>query len=121
MKTKTPGLFTDVPEFVARKLDVFFQRVYAERGRQLEKWGVQRHPWTTETASTAHDSLAFTYRQECERKTKAGTVTWVDILLEEVFEAAAETDARRIREELVQVAAVTAAVIEQLDEVIGNG
>lgn len=44
-----------------------------------------------------------------------GTVTWADILLEEVFEALAENDSQRLRDELVQVAAVAVKWIALLD------
>lgn len=108
-----------VAEHVGRRLKSIFKRIEAERHRQLAKWGVQRHPWTTEQAARSHESLAYTYRRECDRKSKAGTVTWVDILLEEVFEAAAETDPGKIRAELIQVSAVCAAAIEQLDDHLG--
>lgn len=44
-----------------------------------------------------------------------GTVSFADILLEEVFEALAEDDPARLRAELVQVAAVAVQWIEALD------
>jgi hypothetical protein len=44
-----------------------------------------------------------------------GTLTWVDILREEVFEAFAETDPALLRAELVQVGAMAAKWIESID------
>jgi len=44
-----------------------------------------------------------------------GTVTWADILLEEVAEAFAEDDPAKLREELVQSGAVILKWIEKLD------
>ena len=66
--------------------------VSAERARQDAKWGEQNHP-------------AF----------KHGEVTYRDILLEEVFEALAESNQARLRAELVQVAAVAVAWVEKID------
>ena len=43
-----------------------------------------------------------------------GTVTWRDILTEEVFEAYAEDNPLRLQEELVQVAAVVVKMIAAL-------
>lgn len=44
-----------------------------------------------------------------------GTVTWWHILREEVFEASAEVDPAKLREELIQVAAVAMKWIEAID------
>lgn len=44
-----------------------------------------------------------------------GTVTWRDILTEEVFEAYAEDDPIAVRAELVQVAAVAVKMIAAID------
>jgi hypothetical protein len=42
-------------------------------------------------------------------------VTWAHILTEEFYEALAEADPEKLREELVQVAAVAVAWVECLD------
>jgi predicted metal-dependent peptidase len=57
------------------------------------------------------------YQQITELKDKAGTLTWMDILREEVFELAAEPDSdwERQRRELIQVAAVAVAMVEAGD------
>lgn len=44
-----------------------------------------------------------------------GTVTWRDILSEEVFEAYAESDPEKLRAELIQVAAVAVKMVDALD------
>lgn len=70
--------------------------VIDERVRQHMKWGTQRHSWPE----------------------------WITILTEEVGEAAQQACAihwnhantERLREELVQVAAVAVAIIEHIDE-----
>jgi SpoVK/Ycf46/Vps4 family AAA+-type ATPase len=44
-----------------------------------------------------------------------GEISWSNILMEEVYEAFAETGPEKQREELVQVAAVAVEIIEYLD------
>jgi len=59
--------------------------------------------------------LARWAKDATDTAAKNGTVTFTDILLEEVFEALAESDPARLRAELIQVAAVTVQWIEALD------
>lgn len=84
-----------------------------ERGRQYKKWGPQHHPDGTSHAGYA--TMRDEARESCDDYAARGEVTWLDILLEETYEAAAERDEDRLREELVQVAAVAAAWIEDID------
>lgn len=51
----------------------------------------------------------------CDRAAQDGTVSWADILLEEVYEALAENDPVKLRTELVQVAAVAVQWIQAID------
>jgi hypothetical protein len=85
----------------------------AERERQLVKWGPQQHPDGT---SIGHAEAANHYRALADVRAARGALTWLDILLEEVFEAAAETGAEALRAELVQVGAVATAWIEDIDK-----
>lgn len=71
--------------------------VVQERQQQDEKWGLQRHSWPE----------------------------WITILTEEVGEAAQaannehwhpDGDLSRLKEELVQVAAVAVAMVEHIEE-----
>lgn len=87
--------------------------VIAERIRQDEKWGEQNHPDGTGNAlqrRAAEDS-----RYVCQRNFQRGEGTWHDILLEEVAEAFAESDKSKLRDELIQVAAVAVAWVEKLE------
>lgn len=86
--------------------------IVAERVRQHDKWGEQNHPDGT---SLRYDRHAIRAKEAVDRHAKAGTVTYADILWEEVTEAFAETDKARLREELIQVAAVAAAWVEKID------
>ena len=49
------------------------------------------------------------------KSARIGSVTFAEILLEEVFEALAESDRAKLRAELVQVAAVAVKWVEVLD------
>lgn len=101
------------------------KEVQAERERQESKWGQQNHADGTgpdhfflgkglDTPST------FEYLRDratwiTDSNSKIGRLTYADIFLEEVFEALAETDQEKLREELVQVAAVAVAWVQKID------
>jgi hypothetical protein len=92
--------------------------VLAERVRQDKKWGEQNHPDGTSGATlaifTVYARDASAAKRECDRAAKAGTLTWANILFEEVAEALEETDERRLEEELIQVQAVACAWTEAI-------
>ncbi|MFD6113642.1 NUDIX hydrolase [Streptomyces yangpuensis] len=90
----------------------FVADVDAERGRQLQKWGDQRHRDGTSSgnASWAQEALA-----QCQHAADEDALTWGHILYEEFTEVMAETDPTRLRAELIQVAAVCAAWVSDLD------
>lgn len=85
----------------------------AERARQDAKWGEQNHVNGTGDGDTA--ATAISARLACQLAAEDGTVTWRDILREEVSEAFAETDRDTLRAELIQVAAVAVAWVEAID------
>lgn len=85
-----------------------------ERERQYAKWGPQHHPDGTEDTFRSR-KLRDDARAYCDQLATVGKVTWSSILLEETFEALAEVDPAKLREELVQVAAVAAAWVEDID------
>lgn len=68
---------------------------------------------------TSEDESSLVLRDTCQQATDArskdGTVTWRDVLREEVYEAFAEVDPAKLRAELVQVAAVAARWVEDID------
>lgn len=87
--------------------------VVAERKRQHKLWGQQTHKdGTSAKLGYEAEKAKNEYREE---KKKNGDPTWRAILNEEVCEAFAETQPRRLRSELVQVAAVAIAWIEDID------
>lgn len=87
--------------------------VIEERQRQHAEHGVQTLPDGTGDPAdyTARDRA----QRLCDEATARGQLTWRDILAEEVAEVFAETRPERLREELVQVAAVAVQWIEALD------
>lgn len=90
------------------------REVVLERFRQDAKWGEQNHPdGTGPTIPTLN--AAEQARHECDYAHRNGTGTWRHILAEEVAEAFAESDPARLREELLQVAAVAVAWVEAID------
>lgn len=92
---------------------VFAEDVDAERQAQLAKFGDQRHP--DGTGLPVYQHAARRYRDHADRAAASGHLAWRDVLLEEVYEALAEGGPGRLRAELVQVAAVCAAWISDLD------
>ena len=106
-----------------------------ERERQDAKWGEQNHPDLDprDIDSVTRAEYAFRARRwkEINAERAQPTVSggrcnqhpdgphphtaWDGVLLEEVYEALAETDPALLRAELIQVAAVCQAWVEALD------
>jgi hypothetical protein len=84
-----------------------------ERDRQDVKWGEQHHPDGTGGEELIY--MATAAKRVCDKHAEDGTVTWFDILNEEFREAMAESHPKLLREELIQVAAVAIAWIEDID------
>ncbi|MEU4947683.1 hypothetical protein [Streptomyces lavendulae] len=107
--------------FTTPGLAAFAEEVDAERGRQLQKFGDQRHPDGTGPSTTVWapplpaDRFAAAARTRCQRAAERGDLTWLHVLNEEVAEALAESDPAKLRAELVQVAAVCAAWVSDID------
>ncbi|MGW7350889.1 hypothetical protein [Streptomyces sp. NPDC054784] len=99
--------------FTTPGVKAFAEDVDTERQRQLRKFGDQHHP--DGTGLTEDRDRAARARHVCDSMARLGQLAWRDILHEEVQEAFAETDPDLLRAELVQVAAVCAAWIADLD------
>jgi hypothetical protein len=91
----------------------FAEAVDQERQAQLAKFGDQKHPDGTGNKSQQDD--ADRARRWCQDAFGSGYGTWADVLAEEVAEAFAERDPAKLRAELLQVAAVCAAWIHDID------
>ncbi|MFE5675083.1 hypothetical protein ACFQ7B_07665 [Streptomyces erythrochromogenes] len=99
--------------FTTPGLAEFAGDVDAERGRQLAKFGDQKHPDGTGRPNLRF--LATRYRDQADLLIESEAITWAAVLQEEVYEALAETDPAKLRAELIQVAAVCAAWVSDLD------
>lgn len=115
--------------FDARTWDRVLEDVSRERERQDDKWGEQSHadrmpseyPYgdTPDYVKTAQhwkdlNDVRVAWMNE-QGKTSDCNAAWDGILLEEVYEALAETEPDKVRAELVQVAAVAVNWIEAID------
>lgn len=105
--------------------------IKTERNRQDAKWGAnQAHPDVHPEASDSYDACIYagisteqSAKNICEEDAKFKNTNWSSILTEEVSEsvaAAGKHDLPHTREELVQVAAVCAAWIEDIDRRLAN-
>jgi hypothetical protein len=88
--------------------------VMVERRRQIAKWGVQHRD--DDTGGGTLRIAADRARAVCQAEEKhvPGGAGWRAVLGEEVAEAFAESDEAALEKELVQVAAVAVAWIEDL-------
>ncbi|WP_328739904.1 hypothetical protein OHA91_22890 [Streptomyces erythrochromogenes] len=100
--------------FTTPGLARFAQELDAERGRQLAKFGDQRHPDGTQD-DAYNRTMRDAARAICEQHANRETLTWAHVLDEEYREALAETDPAKLRAELIQIAAVCAAWVSDLD------
>lgn len=91
---------------------VMMTAIREERKRQLEKWGVQRHP--DGTGSSMAGLIADQWKKVCDTRHDADDDNWATIAAEEFFEGLAETDKTKLFEEVVQMAAVFTAWGEDL-------
>lgn len=93
--------------------------VQAEQYRQHAKWGPQSFPNGTGPDGILMGRPFAQYEQVIknfvDRLAGEGESHWIGILLEEVFEAAAEENPAKLRAELIQVMAVAQAWVEDID------
>lgn len=105
---------------ILMQLSHAMQAVRAERLRQMVLWGHVVHPDGCGRedlhAANMHIPSLQMMRRLWERESRRGGITFAWILLGEVVEALTEEDPARLREELVQVAAVAVRWIEALDQ-----
>ena len=109
---------------LAKERTIVLDEVLKEMERQVSKFGIQNHPFYT--AFTAMDYAQLNNyvltgdvaKTVCDSKALDRSVSYLDILIEEVMEAADEGrygDIEMARMELVQVAAVAISAIESID------
>lgn len=88
--------------------------VAEERLNQIEKWGEQHHEDGTGASGWEHAANLWKAYND-NLVSLRGDTDWTGILLEEVYEALAEADVEKLRAELIQVAAVAVAWVEDID------
>lgn len=95
------------------------QDITDERERQDAKHGAAAggpgHALPDGTSTETFSMLRDAYQRLCQHAAGEGVVTWSDIFLEEVYEAMAEEDDDPLRKELIQVAAVCVAWVQDID------
>jgi len=96
-----------------------FEEIRAERKRQDEKWGEQNLPMLNVPLTVK----AMKEKSESYKAFNDSTNgdSWFAVLIEEVYEAFAETEPEKQREELIQVAAVAVQIIEYLERKFKKG
>jgi DNA-binding CsgD family transcriptional regulator len=92
-----------------------------ERGAQNFKWGAPKDVPDGTGPEVRFHGLTYAELRDAMQETvdtrgAAGQSLMAPVLLEEVFEALAESDQARLREELIQVAAVAAKWVQIIDE-----
>jgi hypothetical protein len=120
-------LTTDIdtqPFVVPQATGLVLLQVANERRRQDERFGEQNRPWNTSQENVPPSVYLLgngglkngdDAKRWVEKMNAANDLGYVEILFEEIAEAFDETDIARVREELVQVAAVAVAAIESID------
>lgn len=92
--------------------DGIADRVWDERQRQLNKWGLQTRP--SGTSAMLWKERELLAKRDYEEALEAGELTWLHILREEVYEAFAEEDPAKLEVELEQVMAVAASWLQDM-------
>ena len=86
-----------------------------ERVAQLQKWGSQNGKHIDGTGDIYDERAAAEFKRQNDARQRAGKPgIWRKILLEEVYEALAESDPKRLFQELRQSGAVITAWMEDL-------
>jgi hypothetical protein len=89
-----------------------FKGIHKERIRQDDKWGEKNHPML---AGQTLDQCLFGVNRFKELNAVDGACSWFSILMEEIYEAFAETSIEKQREEMEQVATAVVQIIECID------
>lgn len=113
---------SEVERVAAERTLGVLSEVAQERIRQRIKWGLQHLAdgtgesviWNGFTGPAKEQADAARARTQAGED-KGSRETWADVLFEEAWEAAAESDPVLLRKELIQVAAVAVQWIEDLD------
>jgi hypothetical protein len=94
--------------------------IFAERKNQLDKWGEQHRNLGTGSKTWFNRAEKAKIRCDAQELNSQSDnpddkATWLAVLEEEFTEAMAESDYAALRAELIQVAAVAVAIIEDIE------
>ena len=92
-----------------------YELIEEEVKRQQDLWGEQNHPDVPELNGWDWEAKAYSWKQENALRNTTGKLAWDGNLLEEVYEALAESDPEKLKTELVQVAAVAVTWIKCIE------
>lgn len=102
-------------ELIEDRYESILRDVDNQLHAQIAKWGVQDHPSGTREWDD-YAELVTMAQDACEEARVEDRLTWAHILDEEIAEALAEPEgSEALRTELIQVAAVAIAWVENLD------
>lgn len=111
-----------VTELICQTIAVL-DDVRHERAKQFAQYGTNETledgtgtPWLVPLNNLPATVVETALRADYERfEERTGKPTWMHLIREEVAEAFAETDQTRLREELIQVAALCVSWVEKID------
>jgi hypothetical protein len=115
MPTEEAIVIADITECLWGDDPGIFNELYAECVGQYLRWGDQQHIISYYYSTGYYGRRAEDSKKQNAHLNKLGTISWEDILLEEIYEAFAERDWTKQRAELVQSAAVIASMIRDGD------
>lgn len=104
---------SQVRDTLYRELGII-NEVLRERRKQEAKWGVQDHPSIVFGThyNVAREAVA---KYVCGERVRQNNLAWTDIAIEELAEAIEAPGEIARRDELIQLAAVVLAWIENID------
>lgn len=117
--TRTIGILTEIAAERLRQEEAYvgINDILLDGTGPNVTWLDTAHPWDPVYPDQPADVIQRALRQDYEYYEKDhGHPTWMHILREEVAEVFQESDQGRLREELIQVAAVAASWIERIDK-----
>jgi hypothetical protein len=115
MPTEEAIVIADITECLWGDDPGIFNELYAECVGQYLRWGDQQHIISYYYSTGYYGRRAEDSKKQNDHLNLLGTISWEDILLEEIYEAFAERDWDKQRAELIQAGAVIASMIRDGD------
>ncbi len=103
-----------IPIHISADVDRISRDILDERLRQAEKWA-DCESLPDGTGGAGRPTYEAIARAACDRAYREGRLTHAHVFEEEASEVLAETDPEKLREELIQVAAICVKWLADLD------